>query len=61
MARGWFTRKKLADFVPQNAGSATRATYTAMRRIINGTDKAALIAAHADAFEDALIAGGWRA
>lgn len=46
MTEGWFTGKKLADFT----------SYTAMRAIVNGTDKAALIAGHAEVFEDALIA-----
>lgn len=46
MTEGWFTGKKLSDFT----------SYTAMRAIVNGTDKAALIAGHAEVFEDALIA-----
>lgn len=46
MTEGWFTGKKLSDFT----------SYTAMRAIVNGTDKASLIAGHAEVFEDALIA-----
>jgi putative chitinase len=44
MSEGWFTGKKMADFD----------NYEAMRRVVNGTDKAALIARHAVAFENAL-------
>lgn len=49
MAEGWFTGKKLDDYI----GDYT-ANYTAARRIINGTDKAEKIAAEAAAFELAL-------
>ena len=57
MAEGWFTGKKLADYLPP-AGPATRAQFEQSRRIINGTDKAALIAGHALEFQRALQAGG---
>jgi hypothetical protein len=46
MEEGWFTGKKLADFTD----------YLNMRRIINGTDKADLIAQYAIKFEDCLKA-----
>lgn len=46
MEEGWFTGKKLADFTD----------YLSMRRIINGTDKADLIAGYAIKFEDCLKA-----
>lgn len=49
MAEGWFTGKKLTDYI----GDYT-ANYTAARRIINGTDKAGKIATEAAAFELAL-------
>jgi putative chitinase len=58
MAEGWFTGKKLGDHLPVN-GRATEAQYTAARRIINGVDRAELVAGHALKFEEALIAGGW--
>jgi len=45
MAHGWFTGKKMADF----------ASYRDMRRVVNGTDKADLIAGYAEAFEAALL------
>jgi putative chitinase len=44
MAEGWFTGKKMADYD----------NYQDMRRVVNGTDKDSLIAAHAEGFEDAL-------
>ncbi len=45
---GWFTGKKLSDYLPGD--------YVAARRIVNGTDKAELIAGYARAFEAALAA-----
>jgi len=49
MSEGWFTGKKLADYI-----TAARCDYTNARRIINGTDKAATIKGYAVAFEAAL-------
>lgn len=46
MTTGWFTGIKLGDCD----------TYASMRRVVNGTDKASLIASHAMAFEQALKA-----
>jgi hypothetical protein len=43
---GWFTGKRLGDF----------AKYEDMRRVVNGTDKAAEIARYARAFEGAFAA-----
>lgn len=51
MERGVFTGKKLSDYLPGD--------YVGARRIINGSDKAELIAGHARAFQAALINGGW--
>jgi putative chitinase len=42
--RGWFTGKKLSDYK----------TFTSMRRVVNGTDKAELIAGYAQTFLRAL-------
>ena len=47
MSEGWFTGKKLSDFTD----------FVSMRRIVNGTDKAALIADYARKFENALVTG----
>jgi len=51
---GWFTGQKLGDYI-----TIARSNYTAARRIINGTDKAAEIAAIAVAYEAALKANGY--
>ena len=48
MIEGWFTGKKLADY---------RGDYVNARRIINGTDRAKLVAGYAEAFEVAIRAG----
>lgn len=56
MEGGWFTEKKLADYI---GARGTRAAFTAARRIVNGTDKASLIAGYAEKFQAALDAGGW--
>lgn len=44
MVNGWFTGKKMADFD----------SYVNMRRVVNGTDRADLIAGYAEKFEAAL-------
>ena len=49
MEEGWFTGK----------GLSTYTDYLPMRRIINGTDKASLIAGYAEAFERALRNAGY--
>ena len=46
MRDGWFTGKRLADYT----------SFRDMRRIVNGTDKADLIAGYAETFEKALKA-----
>lgn len=58
MDEGWFSGKKLSDYLPAS-GVATKAQYIAARRIINGTDKADLVEDYAQAFERALRDGGW--
>jgi hypothetical protein len=49
MHQGWFTGKKLDDFI-----KGTKKDYTNARTIINGHDKAGLIAGYARAFEKIL-------
>lgn len=49
MKEGWFTGRKLSDYIHQS-----KKDYISARRIINGTDKAKLIAGYADTFEKAL-------
>jgi predicted chitinase len=46
---GWFTGRKLADYI-----GGRRRDYRGARRIVNGTDRAELIAGQAKAFEAAL-------
>lgn len=57
MEEGWFTAKKLADYLPAALGN--EAQFVQARRIINGTDRAQLITSYARKFQDALVAGGW--
>lgn len=58
MREGWFTGKSFQSYLPA-AGLATAAQFQAARRIINGVDKAALIANYAVEFQKALVAGEW--
>jgi len=58
MTEGWFTGKKLADYLPA-VGFASRAQFVQARRIINGTDKADEVAGFALSFQSALADGGW--
>lgn len=58
MSEGWFTGCDLSDFLPEN-GKAGGGQFQLARRIINGTDKAALIANYALTFQTALQDGGW--
>lgn len=57
MKEGWFSGKKLSDYLPA-AGVATKAQYINARRIINGTDRADLVEDYAQVFERALRDGG---
>lgn len=51
MMEGWFTGKKLSDFIDANA-----ADYKGARKIVNGTDRAQDIADYAETFEAAIRA-----
>ena len=57
MTDGWFSGKKLSDYLPAS-GVATRAQYIQARRIINILDKADLVEDYAQVFERALRDGG---
>lgn len=57
METGAFTGKKLGDYMVDRG---THDAFVRARRIINGTDRAELIADHADGFQDALDLGGWK-
>ena len=56
MELGSFTGKALSDYIGDG-----RADYVGARRIVNGTDKAVLIAGYAEAFEKALVAASYSA
>jgi hypothetical protein len=58
MEGGWFSGKKLADYLPDN-GPADIHQFTNARHIINGQDKAVEIAQIALKFQSALGSGGW--
>lgn len=51
MAEGWFTGRKLSDYINNNT-----CDYVDSRRIINGLDRAAAIAAYAQKFEKCIKA-----
>ena len=51
---GWFTGKKLADYI-----TLSKSDFVGARRIINGTDKAASIAAIARDYDASLKAEGY--
>lgn len=56
MEAGAFTGKSLADFIGPRGSPAQ---FANARRIINGSDRAAMIGGYAEAFQGALDAGGW--
>lgn len=58
MTEGTFTGKAFKHYL-RATGPANKAQFIEARRIINGTDKAALIAGYALEFQKALIKGGW--
>ncbi len=58
MEAGWFTKKKLADYLPLSGQGGFEA-FKAARYIINGQDKAEKIAKEALVFQSALMAGNW--
>ena len=57
MVEGWFSGKKLSNYLPSK-GTATRDQYIRARWIINIQDKADLIEDYAQVFERALLDGG---
>jgi len=54
MAEGWFTGKKLSTYI-----TVGKSDFIGARRIINGTDKASLIAGYAQQYDDLLMAEGY--
>ena len=59
MDEGWFTGIKLSDYLPAQGG-AILAQYIKARKIINGTDKANIIAGYASVFEWCLSQAGYK-
>lgn len=58
MEQGWFTTRKFAHSLP-GEGPANSKQFFEARRIINGRDRAELIADYALQFQDALRGAGW--
>jgi putative chitinase len=58
MRGGWFTGRSLNHYIPMS-GRAVLHSFKEARRIINGQDRAALVAGYALKFQDDLIAAGW--
>jgi len=54
MAAGWFTGKKLSDYI-----TLSKSDFTNARRIVNGTDRASLIAGYAKTYDQLLKAEGY--
>jgi hypothetical protein len=54
MLEGWFTGKSLGDYVNDEVTD-----YVNARRVVNGTDKADLLAGYAEDFEEALRAANY--
>ena len=58
MEEGWFTGKKLGDYLPSDR-PATHAEHKSARPIINGTDRDDDLADYAIRWQAALQSGGW--
>lgn len=56
MEEGWFTGAKLDTIIDENIDGDEHADFLAARKIINGTDRAEMIADYADSFVVALLA-----
>lgn len=56
MAEGWFTGKSLSSYI-----TLSKSDFIGARRIINGTDRASLIAGYAQQYNDLLLLEGYGA
>jgi hypothetical protein len=54
MAEGWFTGKSLSSYI-----TLSKSDFIGARRIINGTDRASLIAGYAQQYNDLLLLEGY--
>ncbi|WP_114216692.1 glycoside hydrolase family 19 protein [Ochrobactrum sp. 3-3] len=54
MSEGWFTGKKLSDYI-----TLQKSDFKNARRIVNGTDRAELIARYAKEYDKALLTEGY--
>ncbi|WP_343314413.1 glycoside hydrolase family 19 protein [Brucella sp. BE17] len=54
MIEGWFTGKKLSDYI-----TLQKSDFKGARRIVNGTDRADLIAGYAKDYDRALLSEGY--
>lgn len=54
MKEGWFTGKKLSDYI-----TLQKSDFVDARRIVNGTDKASLIAGYAKEYDEQLKSEGY--
>lgn len=54
MKEGWFTSKKLSDYI-----TLSKSDFIGARRIINGTDKASTIAGYAEEYDKLLLSSGY--
>lgn len=59
MSEGWFTGKSCSSYLPKANLVATKDQFIQARKIINGSDKADLIANYAIKFQKALHIGSW--
>lgn len=59
MSKGWFTNQSCETHLPSDA-PGDRTCFCAARKIINGQDRASLIATYALSFQKALVDGGWK-
>lgn len=57
LEQGWFTGKRLGDYLPARADIHQ---FANARRTVNALDKAVLIAGYAITFQDGILAGGWK-
>ena len=58
IGEGWFTGQRLSNYLYGPRGTAR--AFVSARRVINGQDRAEMVAEYAMQFQTALASGGWR-